>query len=97
MKKEMNMDLKPMSARDILKVSDTQAANIAAANSRAVLFKSDAQKMRELADSMRLVIQTQCESYRKHVIETFLDCEFKKVKISKRVPKTPKYARGYVK
>lgn len=90
-------DLKPMSPAEILKVSATQAANIAVANSRANLFKSDAQKMRELADSMRLVIQTQCESYRKHVIETFLDCEFKKVKVSKRVPKTPKYARGYVK
>lgn len=29
--------------------------------------------------------------------ETFLDCEYKKVKISKRVAKVPKYARGYTK
>ena len=29
--------------------------------------------------------------------ETFLDCDYKKVKISKRVAKVPKYARGYTK
>lgn len=91
------MDLKPMPANLILKVSDAQAANIAAANSRVNLFKSDAQKMRELADSMRKVIQTQCDSYKNHVVETFLDCDYKKIKVSKRIPKTPKWARGYVK
>lgn len=78
------MDLKPMPANLILKVSDAQAANIAAANSRVDLFKTDAQKMRELANGMRLVIQTQCESYKRHVVETYLDCDYKKVKISKR-------------
>lgn len=30
-------------------------------------------------------------------IETFLDCDYSKVKVSKRVPKSPKYALGYVK
>lgn len=84
------MDLKPMPANLILKVSDAQAANIAAANSRVDLFKSDSQKMKELEKSMRLVIETRCESYRNHVIETYMDCEANKVKISKRVAKARK-------
>ena len=29
-------------------------------------------------------------------IETFLDCDYKKVKVSKRIPKSPKNALGYV-
>ena len=91
------MDLKPMNPADILKPSKAQAANIAFANSRVEQFKPNAQKMKELADSMRLVIQTQCESYRNHVVETYLDCEYKKIKVSKRVAKVPKYARGVTK
>ena len=84
------MDLKPMSAAEILKMSDRQRANVEFANARSEMFKSDAQKMRELADSMRVVIQTQCESYKNHVIETFLDCDYAKVKVSKRVAKASK-------
>lgn len=91
------MDLKPMNPADILRMSASQKANVEFANSRVDLFKSDAQKMKELANGMRLVIQTQCESYKKHVIETYLDCDYKKVKVSKRVAKVPKYARQYVK
>lgn len=83
-------DLKPMSAAEILRMSDRQRANVEFANARAEMFKSDAQKMKELADSMRLVIQTQCESYKNHVIETFLDCDADKVKVSKRVAKARK-------
>jgi hypothetical protein len=30
-------------------------------------------------------------------VETFLDCDYKKVKISKRVAIVPKYARGVCK
>jgi hypothetical protein len=29
--------------------------------------------------------------------ETFLDCDYKKVKVSKRIARVPKYARGYTK
>jgi hypothetical protein len=90
MNKEMNMILKPMNAADILRMSDRQRANVEFANARVEMFKPDAQKMRELADSMRLVIQTQCESYKNHVVETYLDCEYKKVKVSKRIAKPRK-------
>jgi hypothetical protein len=34
------------------------------------------------------------ESYKNHVVDTFLDCDYAKVKISKRVAKVPKYARS---
>ena len=91
------MDLKPMNAADILRMDARRRANVEFANARVEMFKPDAQKMRELADSMRLVINTQCESYKNHVVETFLDCEYTKVKVSKRVPKVPKYARGVTK
>lgn len=84
------MDLKPASAKDILKISATRAANIAAANSRVNLFKSDAEKMKELADGMRKVLKARCDSYRDHVTETFLDCDYAKVKISKRIAKPRK-------
>ena len=91
------MDLTPMNAAEILRMSAARRANVEFANARVEMFKPDAQKMRELADSMRLVIRTQCESYKNHVVETFLDCDYTKVKVSKRVPKVPKYARGVTK
>lgn len=84
------MDLKPMAARDILKISATRAKNIAVANSRVNLLKSDAEKMRDLANGMRKVLKAQCDSYRNHVAETFLDCDYAKVKISKRIAKPRK-------
>jgi hypothetical protein len=55
------------------------------------------QKMQELANGMRKVLNAQVESYKTLVIDTYLDCEYKKVKISKRVAKVPKYARGITK
>jgi len=58
---------------------------------------SNSQKMQNLADDMRKVLNAQCESYKKLVIDTYLDCDADKVKISKRVAKVPKYARGYTK
>jgi hypothetical protein len=96
-RKGNDMDLKPMNPADILRMSDRQRANVEFANARVEMFKPDAQKMRELANGMKMVIQTQCESYKQHVTETFLDCDYDKIKVSKRIPKTPKWARGYVK
>ena len=65
---------------------------IAAANNANKL--NDFQKMQNLANGMRKVLKQQVESYEKLVIDTFLDCDYKKVKISKRVARVPKYARG---
>lgn len=90
-------ELKPMSPAEILRMSPRQTANVVAANARAEMFKPNAQKMKELADSMRLVIQTQCESYKRHVVETYLDCDADKIKVSKRKARVPKYARGVTK
>lgn len=81
------MDLKPMNPADILRMSASQKANVEFANARVDMFKPNAQKMKELADGMRLVLQTQCESYKNHVMETYLDCDYTKVKVSKRVAK----------
>ena len=58
---------------------------------------NDFQKMQDLANGMRKVLNAQCESYKKLVIDTYLDCDATKVKISKRVAKVPKYARGVCK
>ena len=93
----MIADLTPMSPADILRVSKQRSANIAFANSRASTMRSDADKMRELANDMRKVLNAQCESYKKLVTDTYLDCDYKKVKISKRVAKVPKYARSITK
>jgi hypothetical protein len=53
--------------------------------------------MQGIAADMRKVLNAQCESYKKLVIDTYLDCDADKVKISKRVAKVPKYARGVTK
>jgi uncharacterized protein YcnI len=59
--------------------------------------KTDSQIMQGIAADMRKVLNAQCESYKKLVIDTYLDCDADKVKISKRVAKVPKYARGVTK
>jgi acetyl-CoA carboxylase carboxyltransferase component len=84
-------ELKPVSAAEIL----AGYKKIATANNAYEL--NNFQKMQELANGMRKVLNEQVESYKKLVIDTYLDCEYKKVKISKRVAKTPKYARGVCK
>jgi hypothetical protein len=89
-RKGNDMDLKPMNPADILRMSARQRANVEFANSRVEIFKPNAQKMKELADGMRLVIRTQCESYKNHVVETYLDCDADKVKVSKKVAKPRK-------
>lgn len=85
-----------LSPADILR-GFANTAGIQAANSRVDLFKSDSEKMRELADNMRKVIREQCDSYKRHVTETYLDCNYKDIKVSKRVARVPKYARSITK
>lgn len=87
----ISTDLKPMSPSEIL----LGFKNRATANNAYAL--DDSQKMRALADGMRKVLKRQMESYKKLVDETYLDCEYDKVKISKRVAVVPKYARGITK
>jgi hypothetical protein len=94
-RKGNEMDLKPMNPADILRM-DARRANVEFANARVEMFKSDAQKMQELANHFRKVNAERMESYKNHVVDTFLDCEYNKVKISKRVAKVPKYARAVV-
>lgn len=52
--------------------------------------KSYAELMTEIAKLEKLAAFAMAD-------ETFLDCDYKKVKVSKRVAKVPKYARGYTK
>jgi hypothetical protein len=87
----MIADLIPASPADILSGWKKRAA-VNGANKL-----NDFQKMQSLANGMRKVLKGQVESYKAHVTETFLDCEYTKVKVSKRVAKVPKYARGYTK
>jgi acetyl-CoA carboxylase carboxyltransferase component len=55
------------------------------------------QTVNEFANAIRKDIAAKVESYKTLVIDTYLDCEYAKVKISKRVAKVPKYARGITK
>jgi hypothetical protein len=48
------------------------------------------------ADLMKKIVMLEKEAAVVCAIETFLDCDFQKVKVSKRVPKSRKYALGYV-
>ena len=58
---------------------------------------SNSQKMQKLANDMRKVLNQQVESYKEIVIDTYLDCDYAKVKVSKRVARVPKYARSITK
>ena len=58
---------------------------------------NDFQTVNEFANAIRKDIAAKVESYKQLVIDTYLDCEYAKVKISKRVAKVPKYARGVTK
>jgi hypothetical protein len=55
------------------------------------------QVVNEFADAIRKDLKAKVESYKTLVIDTYLDCEYTKVKVSKRVAKVPKYARGITK
>lgn len=75
-------DLKPMSPADILKG-----------------FKNPKATMPEptYAEIMAKIAKLEKEAAFAMASETFLDCDYKKVKISKRVAMVPKYARGITK
>jgi hypothetical protein len=49
------------------------------------------------AEIMAKIAKLEKEAEFAMAAETFLDCDYKKVKISKRVAIVPKYARGYTK
>lgn len=55
------------------------------------------QTVNDFANAIRNGLKKEIESYKNHVIDTYLDCEYKKVKISKRVARVPKYARAITK
>jgi hypothetical protein len=48
------------------------------------------------ADLMRKIVVLEKEAAVACAIETFLDCDYQKVKVSKRVPKSPRFSLGYV-
>ena len=84
-------DLIPTSPADILAGYKKRAAKNGANK------LNNFQKMQDLANGMRKVLKQQTESYTQLVIDTYLDCDYAKVKVSKRVAKVPKYARGVCK
>jgi len=47
-------------------------------------------------DLMKKIVVLEKEAAVACAIETFLDCDYKKVKVSKRIPKSRKFALGYV-
>jgi len=49
------------------------------------------------AEIMAKIAKLEKEAAFAMAAETFLDCDYKKVKVSKRVAKVPKYARGITK
>lgn len=48
------------------------------------------------AELMKKIAALEVEAAKALAIETFLDCDYQKVKVSKRVPKSRKYSLGYV-
>lgn len=48
------------------------------------------------AELMKKIAALEVEAANALAIETFLDCDYDKVKVSKRIPKSRKYALGYV-
>jgi hypothetical protein len=48
------------------------------------------------AELMKKIAVLEVEAAKALAIETFLDCDYEKVKVSKRVPKSPRFSLGYV-
>jgi predicted outer membrane protein len=90
-RKGNTMDLKPMNPADIL----AGWKKIESANNASAM--NDFQTVQNFANAIRKDLKAKCESYKTLVIDTYLDCEYAKVKVSKRVAKVPKYARGITK
>lgn len=85
-------DLIPVSPAVILRISPERAMNIAAANVRnpdsiGSLIASSTKRIQKLSDEIERLEAMLC----------VYDLEPKKVKVSKRVAKVPKYARGVTK
>lgn len=83
--------VKPISPAEIL----LSAKKRATANNANQM--NDFQVVNDFANAIRKDINARVESYKKLVTDTYLDCEYKKVKVSKRVAKVPKYARSITK
>jgi hypothetical protein len=56
-------------------------------------FKSVGPSLAEIEKKIEIL---KVEAAKQLAIETFLDCDYKKVKVSKRVKKSPRFALGYV-
>ena len=85
-------DLTPMNPADILRISPERAFNIAMANVRnpdsiGSMIASGTKRYKELTDEIERLEALLC----------VYDLEPKKVKVSKRIAKVPKYARGVTK
>jgi hypothetical protein len=85
-------DLKPTSPAEILRISPERAFNIAMANVR----NPDSIGSMIAAGTKRYVELTN-EIERLEALLCAYDLEPKKIKVSKRVAKVPKYARGVTK
>jgi hypothetical protein len=59
-------------------------------------FKSSKGVGPSLAEIEKKIAKLEKEAAVALAIETFLDCDYEKVKVSKRVPKSRKYSLGYV-
>ena len=74
--------VKKVSPADILKSSKNPAASM---------------PVPTYAEIMAKIAKLEKEAEFAMAAETFLDCDYKKVKVSKRVAMVPKYARGITK
>jgi ERCC4-type nuclease len=59
-------------------------------------YKSSKEVRPSYSDLLKKIEELKKEAEIALAIETFLDCNADKVKVSKRIPKSPKYALGYV-
>ena len=85
-------DLTPMNPADILRMTPERAFNIAMANVRNPNSIGDI-----IAASTKRYTELTDEIERLEALLCVYDLEPKKVKVSKRIAKVPKYARGVTK
>ena len=88
----MIADLTPMNPADILRMTPDRAFNIAMANVRNPNSIGDI-----IAASTKRYTELTDEIERLEALLCVYDLEPKKVKVSKRIAKVPKYARGVTK
>jgi len=88
----MIADLTPMNPADILRMTPERAFNIAMANVRNPNSIGDI-----IAASTKRYTELTDEIERLEALLCVYDLEPKKVKVSKRIAKVPKYARGVTK